>query len=325
MASRNKEEAELLVTEQHTLIERLKKHLINFKKDGADRQTIHHFDSRIGKIQDIYTEFMKNNVIIHQSALTDDDEYFKDDLCDQFENTYIDVLAQIQTKRDITFPAPQLNSTLHTSTPNQSAGNATLNAPNTLTIVQPTLPFKMPQFEIPKFSGIYTDWPEWYDQYLQVHNHETLKVNHKFHILKNALSPRVRTQIGHLNITSENYETAFEALVKRYNNKRVLFSNYMEKFLNQKYISAENAEELSTLYDVSRSCIFAIKELGIQTDQCSEIFAHILLRKLPKSFRIEWEKELGNSTQIPSFEQLIDFIDITLSYARISATTNGKI
>lgn len=83
----------------------------------------------------------------------------------------------------------------------------------------------------------------------------------------------------------------------------------MEKFLNQKSVGAETAEELSTLYDISRSCIFAIQKLGISTDECGEIFAHILLRKLPKSFRIEWEKELGNSNEIPNFEQLVDFID----------------
>lgn len=93
-----------LVTEQNTLVERLKKHLINFKKDGTDRQTIQHYDSRIGKIREISDKFMENHVVIHQSELDDEDKYFKEDLCDQFENEFIDILAQIQTKRDILSP-----------------------------------------------------------------------------------------------------------------------------------------------------------------------------------------------------------------------------
>lgn len=311
MTTLGKEAAAALVLSQHALLDRLNKHLINFKKDGADRQTKRHFDNRIEKIREIYTEFMTNNNSLHQSELPDNDDYFAKDLCEEFENAYIDVLAQVQTKLDILFPSVQPNPLPNaSSTPNHASANATIN-PNNVTMAQPPLPFKIPKFAIPQFSGAYTDWPEWYDQYLQIHKlpNETLDVNQKFQILKNALNPKVKTQIGHLNITRENYDTAFEALIKRYNNGRVLFSNYMEKFLNQKSISVENAEELSTLYDVSLSCVFAMKKLGVKTDECGEIFAHILLRKLPKSFRLDWEKDLGSSTRIPNFEQLIDFID----------------
>lgn len=56
-----------------------------------------------------------------------------------------------------------------------------------------------------------------------------LSSSHKFPYLKGALSLNVKSLIGYLNITAENYGTAWNALITRYNNKRALFGNYMDK------------------------------------------------------------------------------------------------
>lgn len=291
------DELKRAVKTQKDIYIRLKNELVNYKKDGDHRKTLKHHENRILSIVKHHKEFMENHDEIIKSDIAETDDYFVSDLCNLFGDEYIDILSYIQNCRDAKFP-PSVSQSSSSSAPG-------------VTVVQTApLPFKMPQFDIPLFTGTYTEWPSFYDQFLQVHNHKSMTVNHKFHILKNALSPKVKTFIGYLDITTENYETAFKALVDRYSNKRVLFSNYMEQFLNQSIITHETADQLSTLYDISRSSIFAIEKLGIKIDDCSEILAHLLLKKLPQLTRLEWEKQLGKETAIPKFNALADFIDL---------------
>lgn len=98
-------------------------------------------------------------------------------------------------------------------------------------------------------------------------------------------------------------------MIKRYNYKRVLFTNYFENFLNQPIIATETAEEIQNLHDLSRANVYSLNKLGVKTAECGEILAHILLKKLPHSTRFEWEKHLGKSVEIPVFDTLIDFLD----------------
>lgn len=53
----------------------------------------------------------------------------------------------------------------------------------------------------------------------------------------------------------------------------------MEKLLNQSTLIKESAEDLQTLHDVSRACVFALSKLGIDQAVCGEIFAHLLIKK----------------------------------------------
>lgn len=287
----NSEKLEELVKVQIDRLTRLRKELVNFKKDGADRRTRHHFKTRLNRIDGTRHEFVATHSEIIQLAIAAEDEYITDDIFDQFENCYVDVVAYIKTDYDKLYP----ETVASTNLPNPPSTSATNPSNVTVQVTPPSeIPFKMPQLPIPHFNGQYTEWPSFYDSFLQYHNHDQLTNNHKFQFLKGALSAKVKSLIGYLDITAENYDTAWNALIDRYNNKRVLFSNYMEKFLNQPTITNETADELQTLHDVSRACIFAIEKLDINAKECGVVFAHILIKKLPHSTRLEWEKQLGN-------------------------------
>lgn len=269
-------DAEGLVKLQLNLLERLKKELVNFKKDGSNRKTKIHFENRLNRVKNYSSQFAENHNLIVQSELPDTDEYYADDFYSEFQDEYDDVIAYIETAYDTHFPQPApIPAPIPASTTAQ-ANNNTNASPTVSSASNVSLPFKFPTYNLPIFDGVYTEWPSFYDSFKLIHEHETLPVKHKFEMLKNALTPKVQTLIGYLNITSDNYETAVQSLIDRYSNKRVLFSNYMEKFLNQANISHETADSLQTLYDVSRSCVFELQKLGIKTNESSEIFARVV-------------------------------------------------
>lgn len=280
-------EGEALETEQADTITRVENELKNFKKEPRERRTTHHLNARLERIRSTRDEFLQR----HRKLLDLDPEksgdYFKNDVCDLFENAYLEVIAQIQIKYDEWFSSPtQSASGTQSGSSAPSTNNVTYNLANDLS-------FKLPELSIPKFNGTYIEWPEFYDSFLFVHNHRQLNDGQKLQHLRNALSPKVKSLIGYLDITSNNYQTVWDALIDRYNNKRVLFSNYMEKFMSQPSIHNDSAEELQTLHDVSRACIVQFTKLGVDIDACSILFAHIIIQKLPSATRLDWEKELG--------------------------------
>lgn len=302
------EQIDQLIVLQTDTFDRLKKELVNFGKDGQDRKTKNHFQNRISRINELRNQFTNRHMQILNLGINDDNDYVENDQLGQFENKYIHMISFIQNKYDILYPANSLPvSPTAVPTTSQATNQPIIQPAPNVNIVQ--APFKVPTAEVPKFTGIYTEWPSFYDSFLQVHTHEQLSKNHKFQILRGALSTNVKTLIGYLDITNDNYDTALEALVDRYNNKRVLFSNYMELFLNQENVSNENSMQLQSLYDVSRACLFEIAKLGIPIKECGSIFAHILLKKLPSQTRYEWEKEFAKTKEIPTFDSLVQFID----------------
>lgn len=292
--------------------ERLKKELINHAKGGPTRRTKHHFKTRLARMEQSREDFIETHNEIIQLEGVNDEEYMKNDLFNQYEEQYIDSVAELKIKYDELYASNAHNAS------HASAHNSTQQP------IAYQTEFKLPQFHVPEFNGVYTEWPSFHDSFLQVHNHERLTNIHKFQLLKNALTVKVKSLIGHLEITSENYETAWEALIARYNNKRVLFINYIDQFISQPNIINETAEELQSLEDTSNACVSALNKLGIKTDECGEILAHILLKKLPHATRLEWERQLGKSTDIPTFTKLIDFIDIRFRTIEVMYPQSSK-
>lgn len=99
---------------------------------------------------------------------------------------------------------------------------------------QNELSVRLPKIPLPTFSGKYTDWPSFYDSFCRlVHTNNKLVDIGKFHHLKQALPPNFDSDIRDIPLTDANYSIAYQLLVKRYNNKRVLFSHYMNMLSNQ--------------------------------------------------------------------------------------------
>lgn len=238
-----------LISIQYDRVDRLKKELVNFNKDGADRKTKHHHQIRLDRIQNMRYDFDQTHKQIIQFVESSDDDYVKKEIFDEFENKYLDTMARIKESYDKFFPP---SSTSNVTVPAQASD--TNGAPPNITyqIMRPTeTAYKLPTLTLQQFDGDYTEWLSFYDSFLQIHHNEHLTNQHKFQYLKGALSPSVKSVIGYLEITAENYEAAWNELKKRYYNKRVLFKHYMEKFMSQPIIFNETADELRTLHDVS--------------------------------------------------------------------------
>ncbi|XP_055309005.1 uncharacterized protein LOC129572915, partial [Sitodiplosis mosellana] len=298
---------EKMIRVQMDDLSRIRKEMVNFKKTIQEQRTKRLLHRRLKRIEALRVEIVGRHRKIVQFSVDQSDDYFTEEIFDLFENEYLEVVAAIETMIDEMYPdsesVNQTNSTSATEQPIETiARQVTYNITN-------DVPFKLPELTIPTFDGEYRDWPAFYDAFLQIHNHPKLTTNQKFTYLKVALSPRVKTFIGWLDITAENYEETLAELKKRYNSKRVLFNSHMDHFMKQPQLAQESPDGFQLLHDVSRSCQMAFRKLDIYSEECGAFLAYLIIAKLPHSSRIEWEKELGKSTDIPTLEQILDFLD----------------
>lgn len=77
-----------------------------------------------------------------------------------------------------------------------------------------------PKIDIPTFTGNYNHWPTFYDLFKEtIHFNATLSKSQKMQHLKSKVKGEAERLIQHLHISAENYNTAWEILCQRYNNK----------------------------------------------------------------------------------------------------------
>lgn len=120
-------------------------------------------------------------------------------------------------------------------------------------------PLKMQPLKIPQFQGEYSKWRTFHDLYRSmIHLNASLGNTQKMQYLKSNISGEASRIIAHMTISEANYETAWELLCSRYENKRLLVASSVETLMSQKEVKTESANDLKTLHDTTRECIHAL-------------------------------------------------------------------
>ncbi|XP_070139213.1 uncharacterized protein [Drosophila bipectinata] len=162
---------------------------------------------------------------------------------------------------------------------------------------------------VPRFSGNFTDWPSFYDGFLQlIHDNNTLSNIQKFHFLKQALPEGRDQDVSHMALTDSGYTVAWDLLVKRYNNPRLHFMHTMAALYGLESVPKEASEGIRRVLTLANVCISDLRRLKINIDSCDHWLVHHLLTKLPSSTTQAWEHSLGSSTVIPTFSMLETFL-----------------
>lgn len=167
----------------------------------------------------------------------------------------------------------------------------------------------VPPIEIPTFTGNYTQWPTFMDLYSEaIHNNPMLTKTQKMQHLKGKLRGEAERIVQHLTVSAENYDTCWDILTHRYNNKQLLFTKQIQLFMNQPIIQHPSSFELKRLHDVSLETIHAIHNLGIETTSWDPILVHILTTKLDSDTFASYMEIRKDPRDLPSFDEFISFL-----------------
>ncbi|XP_047028789.1 uncharacterized protein LOC124636671 [Helicoverpa zea] len=167
-----------------------------------------------------------------------------------------------------------------------------------------------PKIDIPVFSGNYRQWPTFIDLFNEtIHNNNGISNAQKMQYLKGKLRGEAERLIQHLTISAENYETARDLLMHRYNNTQILFTNQVEIFLSQPSVHRQSSFELKRLYDTTMESIHAIHNLGVDTTSWDPLIVHLICKKLDPETYSDYKQSRKSPRELPSFEELMKFIE----------------
>ena len=106
-------------------------------------------------------------------------------------------------------------------------------------------------------------------------------------------------------ITEENYDRAWNVLVKAYENRRLLISRHLSLLLHLPNQEKNNYRSVEMLADEAQQHVQSLA--GLKVNLSPEIVVQIIEEKLNPATRIKWEETLNRET-FPSLDQMVEFL-----------------
>lgn len=166
---------------------------------------------------------------------------------------------------------------------------------------------KLPAIDMPSFDGNQENWSVFYEAFkLNIHSNENLNTSQKMQYLIGKLQGKALSVFAGVLPNEKNYFVIWNALEKKYQDKRVLGTFYLNNILNLKLLAPSNSNELNNFIERFASSMSALKELGID-DLTDFIILHIALKKLDMQLVQNFEMSVREK-DIPTYTDLIEYI-----------------
>lgn len=290
---------------QAEITNRIRSFVSNYGKTPKERLTLGYIVSRTNGIKDLWLEYNTQHKIIVAKSTPEsrlNNTYFTDDTYSQCENIYYDISGRIAQKH-IELLAKANPQPLQDPIPQPNPSIEQLPIP---VVSQDHI--QIPRLNVPNFSGRYEDWTSFYDLFVAaVHSNRSIQPVHKLQYLKSLLTGDAEILLKQIPITADNYQDAWETLVERFDNKRILLNTNLRKLFSQKHVE-ESASGIRKLLDNTRECTNALKIQGIDISTWDCILIYIVSQHIPESSLSIWEQSIPRN-QLPTFDQLLTFLE----------------
>ncbi|KAG5861358.1 hypothetical protein JTB14_024745 [Gonioctena quinquepunctata] len=172
----------------------------------------------------------------------------------------------------------------------------------------PTPKVKLPNLNIPIFTGSYEDWRSFYDLFLAlVDKNSNLADSQKLLYLKSVVKNEPLSLINKLSITDGNYTIALDILKKRYNNKMAIINSHIKSLLEIE-VQRENSFSIRDFITKIKQHFNALKAMSVPVDSWDLILVYIFSNKLNFHTHKAYELE-RDSAKTPKLEEFLEFLD----------------
>ncbi|UYV72617.1 hypothetical protein LAZ67_10000067 [Cordylochernes scorpioides] len=182
----------------------------------------------------------------------------------------------------------------------------------------------LPKLELPFFDGKLENWISFSNVFkTTIIDNSQLTNIVKLQYLKTCLKGKALILVNHIPITENNFVLAWDLLEKRYDNKRDLIFNLIQRIIDLPKLTIESSTQLLFLVDNSYEIIRSLETLGYKLDELSNIIiGKILSDKLDKTTKRSWNMTVDNN-HIPTCSELLKFIENYAKALNTSETEKG--
>lgn len=272
----------------------------NCSKTGKAKQTASFLEARLRLLNQYFDACLSTHNELTELATTSELKnipYFKEDRIFDIEQEYCETSALISAM----LSERKSGDKLPTNT-SGIVGTATANA----NIESSVDVYRLPTITLPKFSGRYTEWASFRDLFQTVHNSKALGDVQRLHYLKTNLTGEAESMLRHISIDAANYESALETLKSRYENTRLTIQ--LKQLAALPAVDNESSVAVKRLLDGTMEVVQALN-LGRPVDNWDDWLVFGTTQKLDAVSHKEWEMKIGSSKELPTFEQLREFLE----------------
>lgn len=159
---------------------------------------------------------------------------------------------------------------------------------------------------LPSFDGNRNNWLIFHEQFkLNVHD-KTYPDNIKMARLRDCLKGDALYIVNNINVAGDAYNEAWNTLVSRYANKRVMVNSQLNILFNYKCRS-RNGTDLMRTADTFDGVLRSIRSLDVDTNNWDAFIGYLLSSKLDERTRGAWELHQKDNN-IPSIVDYLKFL-----------------
>lgn len=207
-------------------------------------------------------------------------------------------IVSIQT--DVTVLLPPTNETADQSSLNISQSQANASSPFV----------NLPKLNLPTFAGQPQNWVSFHSLFEStIHKNDNISNVEKFSYLLSCLSGEPLDLIKSLPLTNANYLIAWQSILKRYHNSRLLITLHVNNILDLPETNALAVKNLRIFLSAYNENAQALLALGHDISKESLFLTSHILRKFDSETRSKFEHSRDNSKDIPKIDEFISFLE----------------
>ncbi|ENN79946.1 hypothetical protein YQE_03618, partial [Dendroctonus ponderosae] len=191
------------------------------------------------------------------------------------------------------------NAVVSSHSPNSLAGNSQAGSVGNLVSQGPfdlnvSTNVKLPPIPLPTFDGAYDVWLFFKDTFHSlIHDNASIANVQKFHYLRLSLKGPAADLLKSLECSAANYDIAWNLLIKRYENEKILIRNHVKALFDLEQVKPESHTSLRNLVDNLNKHLRALKVLKQPVAHWDALIIHMVSLKLDPVTRKEWEAEFA--------------------------------
>lgn len=168
---------------------------------------------------------------------------------------------------------------------------------------------KLPDINLPIFDGAIQNWMEFRDTFDSLINkNDNLTDIQRFHYLRVSIKNEPAQLISTLEFSANNYKLAWDLLVKRFNNDKMLIQNHIKNIFNIEPINKEGSKCIRTLLNDLNKNMRALEQIGLPIKEWDVPIVYLIGTKLDKITSREWESQKAKAQKFPSLEDFKIFL-----------------
>ncbi|XP_055590511.1 uncharacterized protein LOC129758539 [Uranotaenia lowii] len=167
---------------------------------------------------------------------------------------------------------------------------------------------RLPQIKLPSFSGDIDEWLGFRDLFISlIHVKPELPDIEKFYYLKGCLQGEARALLDPIQVSQANYQVAWDTLVNRYSNSKLLKRRQISSLFGLPTMHKESVTELQSLLDGFERIVHTLDQVVHVNDYKDLLLVNFLTARLDHVTRRSWEEHSSTEEQ-DTIEDLISFL-----------------